>query len=143
MGAASDCIWLQLCAGGMACAYKFCLSDRRAARPRPGTRLQVSAAEGVGMAAEECEALYKQHRSFLAIPHSDALETAFVAMVKDHFNNQLAIQAKQVRLHEPAGAVGSCLGSWTASRGCCEHACRPPPRRCSHHAIAMLAGGYA
>ena len=34
-----------------------------------------------------CEALFKQHTTFLSLAHSPALATAFVAMVQDHYNN--------------------------------------------------------
>ncbi len=47
--------------------------------------LQVSAA--CERAADECEALWKQHQQFLSIPSQPALEDAFVAMVADHYNN--------------------------------------------------------
>lgn len=36
---------------------------------------------------DACEALYRQHQTFLSLPHSPALSAAFVAMVQDHYNN--------------------------------------------------------
>jgi hypothetical protein len=47
--------------------------------------MQVSVAAGIDRAV--CEGLYKQHRTFLGLPHSAALAAAFVAMVQDHYNN--------------------------------------------------------
>ena len=48
---------------------------------------QVAAACGPGKSADVCEALFKQHATFLSLPHSPALSAAFVAMVQDHYNN--------------------------------------------------------
>ena len=48
---------------------------------------QVAAACGPGKSADVCEALFKQHATFLSLPHSPALSSAFVAMVQDHYNN--------------------------------------------------------
>ena len=36
---------------------------------------------------EQCEALFKQHQSFLNLPNQPQLEVAFVAMVNDHYNS--------------------------------------------------------
>ena len=33
-----------------------------------------------------CEGLFRQHQTFLNLPHSPALAAAFVAMVQDHYN---------------------------------------------------------
>ncbi|GLC49109.1 hypothetical protein PLESTB_000183400 [Pleodorina starrii] len=38
------------------------------------------------LSVEQCEMLHKQHMSFLSLPASPALETAFLAMVDDHYN---------------------------------------------------------
>ncbi|GFR47546.1 hypothetical protein Agub_g9269 [Astrephomene gubernaculifera] len=38
------------------------------------------------MSVEQCEALHRQHTSFLSLPASQALEAAFVALVNDHYN---------------------------------------------------------
>ena len=37
--------------------------------------------------AEDCEQLFRQHQTFLGLPHSAALATAFVAMVRDYNMN--------------------------------------------------------
>ncbi|GAX80922.1 hypothetical protein CEUSTIGMA_g8357.t1 [Chlamydomonas eustigma] len=49
--------------------------------------MQVASASGPGKSAEMCENLHKQHQTFLGLPSSPALATAFVAMVQDHYNN--------------------------------------------------------
>ncbi|KAG1668459.1 hypothetical protein FOA52_005232 [Chlamydomonas sp. UWO 241] len=43
--------------------------------------------EAASRGVDTCEALYRQHQTFLGLPHSPALGAAFVAMVKDHYNN--------------------------------------------------------
>jgi hypothetical protein len=40
-----------------------------------------------GRSLQECEQLQKQYHTFLGLPHSQSLQAAFVAMVKDVYKN--------------------------------------------------------
>jgi hypothetical protein len=65
----------------------------------------VARAVGTSCTAEACEALYRQHSSFLSLEKVYQMEVAFVAMVRDHYNNikvrlsQTAWRPTQNRLH--------------------------------------------
>ena len=47
----------------------------------------MSRAVGASKSVENCEALYRQHQTFLGLPNQPQLEAAFVAMVKDRYKN--------------------------------------------------------
>jgi hypothetical protein len=67
-----------------------------ALRLRSVTTLQMAADLGPRFTADHCESLYRQHTTFLSLPMQPQLETAFVAMVKDHFMNaQLALSRRE------------------------------------------------
>ena len=61
----------------------------------------------MGMPAEQCEALFRQHQTFLGLPHAPALGTAFLAMVQDHHNNlRKELEAEAAREAAHAAAAG-------------------------------------
>ena len=49
--------------------------------------MEQVAEEMLDKSVDACETLYRQHQTFLSLPHSPALSAAFVAMVQDHYNN--------------------------------------------------------
>lgn len=64
---------------------------------------QVAAEVGSNKSPEQCEDLYRKFQTFLSIPSQPALESAFVAMVVDHYNNlKMETDASQ-----PAGSGGA------------------------------------
>lgn len=71
-----------------------------------------------GRDAQECETLYAQYQTFLSLPYSPGLQTAFVAMVKDVYKNKLEEESiKQVRNKQVTQLTGSgYLSIWGASR---------------------------
>lgn len=61
----------------------------------------------MGMPAEQCEALFRQHQTFLGLPPAPALGTAFLAMVQDHHNNlRKELEAEAAREAANAAAAG-------------------------------------
>jgi hypothetical protein len=59
-----------------------------------------------GRSLQECEQLQKQYHTFLGLPHSQSLQAAFVAMVKDMYKNtadddEVRQSAQLQRVHSP------------------------------------------
>lgn len=66
------------------------MTIRQLARQKPNPHLHSyhvsQMSKDTKLLAEQCEMLHKQHMSFLSLPASPALETAFLALVDDHYN---------------------------------------------------------
>ncbi|GIL75304.1 hypothetical protein Vretifemale_5122 [Volvox reticuliferus] len=54
------------------------------------------------LSVEQCETLHKQHMSFLGLPASPAFETAFLAMVDDHYYATQNLVKDEVQIDDAA-----------------------------------------
>ncbi|GIL51183.1 hypothetical protein Vafri_7252 [Volvox africanus] len=54
------------------------------------------------LSVEQCEMLHKQHMSFLSLPASPAFETAFLAMVDDHYYATQTLVKDEVQIEDAA-----------------------------------------
>lgn len=78
---------------------------------------------------EDCEALYRQHQTFLNIPYNQALESAFLAMVKDARNILKTGESDTVSNEGPGSVVSAGTSTPRAAPQKGKRSARPRPNR--------------